>query len=282
MSRPNGWIRLSNDIGASDKALELDHYLDGIGLLACILGYCDRQRTNGHIPSRALGRAIAPGCDIKPIIADLVRVGFIDRVDGGYQVHAYLDWQRSSEQITAASAKAKAAADASWDSRRTAGSDATSNAPSIAVSNADREEKTDREEENRSAREDTPPPGDIAKVGSEFEKRTGKTAGSALVSLCADHPTDILLEAIKRAAESGKTSPAYIRAVAEGLTADGWKASAKKPRGEPKWKADAEKAAQSQRTYDKPPVVCAICGDTGATLATGDACECSAGDAWRT
>jgi hypothetical protein len=132
------------------------------------------------------------------------------------------------------------------------------------------------------AREDTPPPGDIAKVGSEFEKRTGKTAGSALVSLCADHPTDILLEAIKRAAESGKTSPAYIRAVAEGLTADGWKASAKKPRGEPKWKADAEKAAQSQRTYDKPPVVCAICGDTGATLATGDACECSAGDAWRT
>jgi hypothetical protein len=131
-------------------------------------------------------------------------------------------------------------------------------------------------------REDTPPPGDIAKVGSEFEKRTGKTAGSALVSLCADHPTDILLEAIKRAAESGKTSPAYIRAVAEGLTADGWKASAKKPRGEPKWKADAEKAAQSQRTYDKPPVVCAICGDTGATLATGDACECSAGDAWRT
>ena len=70
--------------------------------------------------------------------------------------------------------------------------------------------------------QDTAPAGDIAQVGTAFERYTGKTAGSELTSLCADHSTDVLIEAIRLGAERGKTSPSYLRGIARSLTAEGW------------------------------------------------------------
>ena len=65
--------------------------------------------------------------------------------------------------------------------------------------------------------------GDLAIVGAAYERSTGHTVDQAVFALCREHPTDRLLEAIRRATVAGKTSTAYIGAVAQGLVRDRWK-----------------------------------------------------------
>ena len=98
-----GYIVVSNDLGASDRAAELgeEHYLDCIGLYVLSIGWCDRQRTDGAIPRAAMRRFIAPGLDTDKLVAELVRAGFFEETDTGWQVHSYLAWQRSREEIEA-------------------------------------------------------------------------------------------------------------------------------------------------------------------------------------
>jgi hypothetical protein len=115
VSRP-GYVRIANDIGASEEALELPdgRYLSSLGLFILCLGYCDRQLTDGAIPGRALSRAIAPGIECRTEVAELERVGLLVREPGGWRIPGYLKWQRSREQIEAASENASKAASARW------------------------------------------------------------------------------------------------------------------------------------------------------------------------
>lgn len=84
-------------MGLSDAAFRL--YIEAI----C---WCSRQESDGHIPSafiKRLGRAKA--------VRELVEAGLLDEAVGGYLVHDYLDFQRSSEEIKAyRSAKGEAGA----------------------------------------------------------------------------------------------------------------------------------------------------------------------------
>jgi hypothetical protein len=74
------------------------------------------------------------------------------------------------------------------------------------------------------AREDVPPRGDMVVVATEYERLTGNTCSSAVFAkLCADHPTDRLIEAVRVAAERGKTGVGYIRGIAQSLASEGWK-----------------------------------------------------------
>lgn len=141
MSRPSGWIRLANDLGSSDRVLELDHYLESLALYVLTIGYCDRQRADGVVPRRAFGRAIAPGVDTEPLIADLLNAGMLEEVGAEhYAVHQYLRWQRSAEDIEGARDKATKAANARYG--------ATKDAPSIHDGmQTDRQDQTDKPDE---------------------------------------------------------------------------------------------------------------------------------------
>ena len=69
--------------------------------------------------------------------------------------------------------------------------------------------------------------GEIAIVGPEFERLTGQVVPEqAFVAMCADHPTDRLLEAVRRATQGGNSRPGYIAAIARDLAAKGWRAPA--------------------------------------------------------
>lgn len=116
MKRQPGHIKLSNDLGGSKQAVELsdDTYLGAIGLHVLGLGYCDRQRTDGEIPRRALSRSIAPGIDCSHEVAELERVGFWEPKQDGWRIAGYLDWQRSREEIEGASESARNAANTRW------------------------------------------------------------------------------------------------------------------------------------------------------------------------
>lgn len=93
-----------------------------------------------------------------------------------------------------------------------------------------REEETREEDQGQgSARgvvvdlETSPPKGDIAIVGSAYERLTGQTMpASSFVALCAEHPTELLVESIRRGARAGKTHVSYIAGIARGLTAEHW------------------------------------------------------------
>lgn len=74
-------------MGLSDAAFRL--YIEAI----C---WCSRQESDGHIPTafiKRLGRA--------KVVRELVDAGLLDEAVGGYMVHDYLDFQRSSEEIEA-------------------------------------------------------------------------------------------------------------------------------------------------------------------------------------
>lgn len=74
-------------MGLSDAAFRL--YIEAI----C---WCSRQESDGHIPSafiKRLGKA--------RVVRELTDAGLLDEAVGGFMVHDYLDFQRSSEEISA-------------------------------------------------------------------------------------------------------------------------------------------------------------------------------------
>ena len=82
--------------------------------------------------------------------------------------------------------------------------------------------------------------GDIAIVGREYERMTGQTCPSAqFVALCADHPTERIMEGIRLAAEGGKADARYIGGIVRRLAKEAWEPA-------------IEEAASSGRMRDFP------------------------------
>lgn len=77
--------------------------LDAIGLWALCLSYCSDYLTDGHIP-REVGERFA-GRSLHRLAAKLVncggpgKPGLWDVVDGGWQMHDYLDWNPSAATV---------------------------------------------------------------------------------------------------------------------------------------------------------------------------------------
>lgn len=115
----SGYVMIANDIGGSEQAVELadDLYLASIGLFVLCIAYCDRQRSNGDIPRKAMGRSIAPGIDCTATVAELQRVGLLKRTKSGWTIPNYLAWQRSKEQIEAGAEQRRRAGIASATAR---------------------------------------------------------------------------------------------------------------------------------------------------------------------
>ncbi len=61
--------------------------------------YCARYLTDGHVPT-AQAPKLSPG--YKPAqLRELVSSGLWERSKGGYQIHDYLDWNRSRAAVLA-------------------------------------------------------------------------------------------------------------------------------------------------------------------------------------
>lgn len=101
MRARTNFIRIDNDLGSSRKVLELrdELALPAIGLLVLAIGYADRQRTDGAISKSAMRRGVALGLPAEELIAELVRVRFLEETSDGYEIVGYLEWQRSAEEI---------------------------------------------------------------------------------------------------------------------------------------------------------------------------------------
>lgn len=97
-------------------------------LWLCGLAYCQRQATDGFIPTAALP-TLGVGNWRRPA-AHLVAAGLWHKVDGGYQVHDFLDWNDSAEERKRKTEK-KSEIQAQW--RKSKRSASTTPARSAAV-----------------------------------------------------------------------------------------------------------------------------------------------------
>jgi len=85
--------RLDTHWHANPKVLVLG--LDGMGLHSWSISYCDAELTDGFIPVGALPQLPR----LKQAVNRLVECGRWERVEGGFQLHDYLHYNRSRHQV---------------------------------------------------------------------------------------------------------------------------------------------------------------------------------------
>jgi hypothetical protein len=87
------WFKLDDRVHCHPKTLAAGDEAFGV---FCRLGsYASQHGTNGFISDDA-----AKSITRKQRVLDrLVQVGFLERVDGGYQIHDFLDWNPSAEKV---------------------------------------------------------------------------------------------------------------------------------------------------------------------------------------
>lgn len=91
------WVKLDDAFFRHDKARSAGK--DGRALFVASLCYAADRRSDGFIADTHLG-VLAAEAEVRPAVATrLVEVGLWERVDGGYHVHDYLDYQPSSDEV---------------------------------------------------------------------------------------------------------------------------------------------------------------------------------------
>jgi len=93
------WFNVDDGFHCHPKVLAAGNA--AMGLWTRCGSYCARYATNGFVPA-----AIAKAYGSKPELARLVQVGWLLAEEGGYRMHDYLDYNRTSDQIAADREKA--------------------------------------------------------------------------------------------------------------------------------------------------------------------------------
>ena len=93
-----GWVRLDDGFAEDPVIANLSD--SALALWVAGIAYSNRQLTDGFIPLQ-VGYGGLRYCDgnAVPFARELERVGRWEKVDGGWKIHAYLEWQRSSVEI---------------------------------------------------------------------------------------------------------------------------------------------------------------------------------------
>lgn len=112
------WVRLDTSFPRNHKFLQLLEYKDGRStgfVYLCALAYCGEQGTDGYIPRPAL-TSILHG---RLIDAErLVDVGLWKPHVGGWEVNDWDEYQQTTDESKARSARAKAAAQRRWSEKK--------------------------------------------------------------------------------------------------------------------------------------------------------------------
>lgn len=95
------WFQIDDRLWAHPKFLGLPDR--ALALWVKAGAWCASHLTDGFVPDKVLPLLGAK----QPAVNDLLRHGLWLKVDGGYQFHDWLDWQRSREQVEADREKAR-------------------------------------------------------------------------------------------------------------------------------------------------------------------------------
>lgn len=245
------WAKFDDNFANHPKISELGSLaIPGGWLFVCGTLYCAKFLTDGYIPLRQVVMLTSfeglvaddEPVTLKRVIDALLDVGLWEEAEGGYQVHDYLKYNPSKEKAqtlkehrsqlgSIGAQKRWAVADDGKGHSKTHGKrDGKTDGKTIAVPVPvprpvpQETEETEEMKGNARARESARPftREDLQAVQVQYETIVGNLVPAGVSALLADHPADRLIEAIKRAAASEKTTVAYIRGIAQGLARDGW------------------------------------------------------------
>lgn len=110
---PLPWIRLDTSMPDNPKVLRLLAMKEGhraAFVWCCSLAYAGKHGTDGLIEEFALARVNGRRVDAQR----LVDVGLWEAVDGGWQIHAWAEFQESTGETQARSERARVAAQKRW------------------------------------------------------------------------------------------------------------------------------------------------------------------------
>lgn len=96
------WIYIDDKIGHHPKCIQAgcDSWL-----WVCAIGYAKKFLTNGFIPDSAIDTLAGGVANIRSKIVLLAKCGLLDRVQHGYTVHDFLDFNNSKTEIIEQRAK---------------------------------------------------------------------------------------------------------------------------------------------------------------------------------
>lgn len=89
------WVRIEDAVTEHRKHLKAGPA--ACWLWVCGIAYCQRQLSDGFIPTEALPM-IGVVRGFSRLVETLIEVGLFDRVDGGYRVHDYHDYNETREE----------------------------------------------------------------------------------------------------------------------------------------------------------------------------------------
>ena len=101
------WVRIHDGAMSHPKILSLP--ATAFRTWVAGLSYCQQHLTDGRIPAAALGVFLATKSDATHLVA----AGLWHQVEGGYEVHDYLDWNNSREFVNRERDRARERATAS-------------------------------------------------------------------------------------------------------------------------------------------------------------------------
>ena len=134
------WIKIDDKFHSHPKVIAAG--AEGVALYVVALSWCGEYLTDGFIPEAQV-RRLSLSDNYQATAAHLVSVGLWDIANGGYQIHDYLEYNPSAEQVKA-DREANAKRQADWRTRQAqqseepepnGGNDDTSNGDSNGVTN---------------------------------------------------------------------------------------------------------------------------------------------------
>ena len=97
------WVKLDDAFADHPKVMALGRdRMAGLGVWMSAACYCARFLTDGFVPA-----AVADGFNQPRILTKLVEVGLVDKVDGGYLLHDWLDYNPPRDRVLAERKAAK-------------------------------------------------------------------------------------------------------------------------------------------------------------------------------
>ena len=93
------WVRLDDNFDEHPKVVQLDDH--ALALFVCGLAYCNRNLTDGFIPTTVGRYRLRLPADAAKGIAGLEAAGLWDPVEDGWRVHDYQEYQPCRDAVLA-------------------------------------------------------------------------------------------------------------------------------------------------------------------------------------
>jgi DnaD/phage-associated family protein len=242
------WAKIDDQFYLNPKNAKIDR--DEQDLYLAGLVYCNGQLTDGFIPAGvvallAVWSKLPIEANAQAIASLLVEHKYWDVVEGGYNVHDFLDWNMSKEEVLilkSARTEAGRAGGIKSAAKRQANARASAQAKSKQSSTQSPSPSPIKEEE-----EEPPQPKNIYTVYSNNIGNITQIIADALDQAEKDYTYDWIVKAIDEAVKNNVRSWAYIETILMRWKRDGFQADNRTPKPQKRGNGNGYKPTEAEQ-----------------------------------